>query len=324
MSVDAERSDHNDNDHNDNTVPATHADRAPIATKNAMVQPMTNRELHLRVRRLIAVCALVFPTALTSCSHTRRSIQSTAPQTNPAASLGLPDPEKLRSEQLALNVELARCMRKEGFAFYDSDPGPIDYGGYTPMLDDDAAKRRGGYGVSDSLNPAPQIIAQTQAPIPASQRDSVRFRETNDACLKKLAPAFPVLAAALSYTEPQVSAAALAPTVEADARMKPLRKRWRTCMLERGYRLESPWAAGAMIRSKGETIANSAYDDKTKKAAIKKYARLRKLEMRIANADADCSQAIAADRDQIWAEYITSARNGKIDENDPVSGEDQL
>jgi hypothetical protein len=223
------------------------------------------------------------------------------------------DPEKIRSEQLALGIKITKCLRRQGFADYDADYGPVLFDLSAPFLDDDGTKRRVGYGVVDAISNSTQGGSFVPPPIPSSQQNQ-QYQSALGVCYQKLLPEFPLLSAVAQTPTSDQPLAELAPTVEADQRMVVLRKRWRKCMAERGIRVENPWSAGAGILTKARTIADSMVDDKSKRVGAKKLRRLRIEEMKIANADADCSQPMAAERDTIWTEYVTAARSPVVDQ----------
>jgi hypothetical protein len=277
---------------------------------------MTRRKREGSIRTMLLLVTLGLSVFIAACSRSNDA-KGGAAGVSRVTIPRLADPETFRREYLAFDTKITQCMRKEGFASYDFLIESSAFEANIPaMIDDDAFKRRSGYGATSNYLLSSDI--QQRAPLtPLSQSQTAAYAKTYQHCIETYSSKFPSIKAAQSVSE-QVNPAELAPQVEADDRMIPLRKKWRECMRTAGFKVENPWVSASKFSSDAaDLISGGDYGDpksKESQSVAKKLRDLRSNEMRMAAKDADCSESIASERDVIWAEYLSSGRKGKVDE----------
>jgi hypothetical protein len=241
-----------------------------------------------------------------------------APSTT-AVIWGRIDSEQLRAQLLRLDRDVQRCLRAEGYAAYALAPDIPELDAFTSFIEDDALKRRSGYGVSEQLAvslSASNGRAAAVDPTPKSQVDTASFQNARRDCYEKHLSQYPEMERFTRVTEIQVSPEAIAPEVEADDRIAPLRRTWRKCMAVAGFTVDSPWAALDQFRTRAGDLYSDLSNVAKRRRAAPKLSRLRADELAMARADADCSEPMAATRDAVWAEYLAAARSNKLDAPD--------
>jgi hypothetical protein len=259
-----------------------------------------------RERSRFLVTALVLPAMSLFVAGCSKDEQSASPTRKQAASeLKLAEWPELRSAIMRSGESVSKCMRAQGFRYYPGDIPPESMlFQFSPLLEDETLKRTTGYGITDQIygsqqGPAgPNLSAELT---PVGNRELIR-------CGEKAAKAFPALRQmqelADSFSE------ATQASIEADETMRSLRAQWSSCMREKGLKFNTSFDVRTLLYGEYEEMDTIISPNGTDPVAFGiELAKLRKRELTLARADADCSDPIAEERDRIIAGYLGGASN---------------
>jgi hypothetical protein len=248
------------------------------------------------------VSTCVLPAMLLSFVGCTNSEQNTSPKPRKqvASELKLAEWPELRSAIMRSGESVSKCMRAQGFRYYPGDIPPESMVfQLSPLLEDETLKRTIGYGITDQINgsqqgPAgPNLSAELT---PAGNRELVR-------CGENAAKAFPALRQMQelvdSFSEETQA------SIEADETLRSLRARWSACMREKGLKFDTPFDVRTLLYEEIDDIISGDGTDPVAFGIA--LAKLRKRELTLARADADCSDPIAEERDRIIAGYLGGA-----------------
>jgi hypothetical protein len=244
------------------------------------------------------VCAWVLPAMLlffVGCSNGEQNASPTQKQAGSV--LKQAEWPELRSAIMRSGESVSKCMRVKGFRYYPGDIPPESMVlQLSPLLEDETLKRTIGYGITDQINgsqqgPAgPNLSAELT---PGGNAELVR-------CAEKAAKAFPALRQMQELVD-SFSEATQA-SIEADEALRSLRARWSSCMREKGSKFNTSFDVRTLLYEEMDAIISSNGTDPV--AFGIELAKLRKRELTLARADADCSDPIAEERDRIIAGYL--------------------